>query len=75
MKYTESQKQQLRDFLSEGLMKAAVYMKITMGFPEEIFFEKIRDMQTTSVQMLWLSNFAKEHIKVLEGMPRYNAES
>lgn len=75
MNYTKAQKQQLRDFLSEGLTRAAIYMKTTMGFPEEIFFEKIDDMQTAGEQMLWLSNFAKGHPKVFEGMSRYNAES
>jgi len=71
MKYTESQKQQLRDFVKEGLARVIVYMKTTHGLPEDITLEEINKLPTMRERMALLNGFYKENPKLFEGIPHY----
>ena len=72
MKFTESQKQELRDFIAEATSRVAVYFKTTLGLPEEIFFQEFSKIPTLGEQMAFLSAFSKNHPKVFEGMKHYS---
>lgn len=68
---TENEKEQLRDFVSKGLIRAVVYMKTTFGLPEEYSIEKIDKMQTLGERMAFLSALYKSNRRIFDGMPQF----
>ncbi len=71
MTYTEDHKQQLRDFVKEGLGRVVAYMQQTMGFPTELTMEELAKYETLGEQMSFLDAFYVRHPKVFKGMPHF----
>jgi len=63
-------KQQLRDWIDEGMTRVAVFMYQTYGIPLDAFNDELSG-RTRGEQMAFLSSFAKDYPSVFEGMPRY----
>lgn len=71
MKYTEDHKQQLRDFLKEGLVRVVSYFYTTHGLPPEFTLERIHSMKTQGEQMIFLENAYKRYPHIFNDMPHF----
>lgn len=71
MKYTEYHKQQYRDFIKEGMLRAGSYFYQTHGLPLDMFVELASRMETLGEQMVFLNNLFIKNPKPFHGMPNF----
>jgi hypothetical protein len=57
----DKSKEGLDKELKEGLITAGVFMHQTMGFPIEVFIDKLESMENKAEQWLFYLNFRNRH--------------